>query len=300
MPRVVDYTEYPKYNTRAIRAKLGISLRTRRLEDKEIEVYRVLRLITTERLLPVHALTGEKFGRAWLQCTEVHYLNWMNGIRHQDPSLNNLMHRERDDGTVCAVLNDWDLALDAHEPRTHTGFETTGTIPFMAIDLLQPKALKGQVRHLYRHDLEAFVWILVWVVCCFHEGKRLAPLPNAFDRWTLGDPSQCLSSKRTILDDGWPGKEEGTPTANWVDREEVLAGTLLGWIHDLFGRKEAKKPPRTWIMSTKVDKEVDAPQPPELEPEEVWEEFQTAVKRAVRWADSDTLKYINDCFPSQR
>ncbi|KAI0747409.1 hypothetical protein C8Q74DRAFT_1183434, partial [Fomes fomentarius] len=83
-----------------------------------------------------------------------HLINWRNGIKHKDISVNNLMYRCKPDKTLCAVLNDWDLSsivIDGKE--TYSSFELTGTVPYMAIELLSPKALAGKVRHLYRHDL---------------------------------------------------------------------------------------------------------------------------------------------------
>ncbi|KAL1739238.1 hypothetical protein HDZ31DRAFT_77738, partial [Schizophyllum fasciatum] len=164
MPLFIDEKQWDDHNTRDVRQGLGIPLRRRRLatdSETEVDVYRVLRMITTERLMPIQYLKGMEFIDTWFQCAEVHFLNWRNGIHHQDPSLNNLMCRERGHQKF-GVLNDWDLAIDVSKPQTHTGFEVTGTVPFMAIDLLSEEALSGQVKHLYRHDLEAMFYILVW------------------------------------------------------------------------------------------------------------------------------------------
>lgn len=58
----------------ALRRKLGISLCTHHLpvglDDQQIEVYRVLRSITTEHLEPLHKLQGWDFIDAWFQCAE--------------------------------------------------------------------------------------------------------------------------------------------------------------------------------------------------------------------------------------
>ncbi|EIW52887.1 uncharacterized protein TRAVEDRAFT_53320 [Trametes versicolor FP-101664 SS1] len=67
-----------------------------------------------------------------------------------------------EDGVVCGVLNDWDLAVDAAVP--HSSSVLTGTLHFMAIDLFDARAVRGEVRHLYRHDLEALLWIFLWVM----------------------------------------------------------------------------------------------------------------------------------------
>ncbi|KAI0675805.1 hypothetical protein C8Q78DRAFT_963807 [Trametes maxima] len=270
MPIVVDSKEYSEYNTRTIRVKLGIPLRTRHLDGREVEVYRVLRLIVTERLYPVHRLTGEKFVRAWFQCAEVHYLNWLNGIHHQDLSLNNLMRRARDDDTICAVLNDWDLAIDAYEPQTCTGFEVTGTIPFMAIDLLREAALVGKVKHLYRHDLEAFFWIFIWVICCYKDGKRLDPLPQLYHEWTLGDMRLCRMGKNVLLAEvGWEGVD---PTSTWVVEARIAAGLIQYLDKTQVARRSHKSPNDIGTKGRSKDA-AQAAEDEEDEPEKVWNEF---------------------------
>ncbi|KAG2069346.1 hypothetical protein BDR04DRAFT_1021857, partial [Suillus decipiens] len=80
---------------------------------------------------------------------------WKEGVFHRDVSPGNLMWYWKD-GKRIGVLNDYDLSslIDDRGPR---GNERTGTVPFMAFDLLTAKAQRGEVKHLYRHDLESFV-----------------------------------------------------------------------------------------------------------------------------------------------
>ncbi|KAF9236381.1 hypothetical protein BU15DRAFT_31016, partial [Melanogaster broomeanus] len=93
-----------------------------------------------------------------------HYALWNAGIHHRDVSPANLMYYRRDDTnrTVVGVLNDYDLASLANG-KSPLGNERTGTIPFMAIDLLEPDGQDGKVKHLYRHDMESFIWVFVWI-----------------------------------------------------------------------------------------------------------------------------------------
>ena len=60
---------------------------------------------------------------------------------------------------VVGVLSDFDLASFEGDMGKNT--ERTGTLPFMACDLLTEEGLKGQVRHTYAHDAEAFFWVAV-------------------------------------------------------------------------------------------------------------------------------------------
>ena len=90
------------------------------------------------------------------------YLLWKIGIAHGDVSLSNMMYYEQD-GKKYGVLNDFDLAaIMAVGERTpkKQGFERTGTLPFMALDLL--KYPNGQISRWFRHDLESCMWCVVW------------------------------------------------------------------------------------------------------------------------------------------
>lgn len=90
-----------------------------------------------------------------------HYHAYTTGkVLHRDLSENNLMFDQEGD-KVRGILNDWDMASlldDAGEAPISTARHRTGTIPFMATDLLHP----NPPTHLYRHDLESFFYILVW------------------------------------------------------------------------------------------------------------------------------------------
>ena len=63
-------------------------------------------------------------------------------------------------GVPIGVVNDFDLATWVHHSTTNN--DRTGTIPFMAIDLLEG-GLEDRIPRLYRHDLESFSWILAYI-----------------------------------------------------------------------------------------------------------------------------------------
>ncbi|GBE85467.1 hypothetical protein SCP_0706540 [Sparassis crispa] len=72
-----------------------------------------------------------------------------------------------DPDTQRSVLNDFDLAVvreGSEEEREPAGKMRTGTVPFMALDLLMPGYYGGKIARLYRHDLESFVWVLPFVL----------------------------------------------------------------------------------------------------------------------------------------
>ncbi|KAI0328333.1 hypothetical protein GY45DRAFT_1306993 [Cubamyces sp. BRFM 1775] len=166
MPHIAHSFEFPGWTIHAVRLaldKLDIPPKRRLRPDgsEGAEVYRILPVTIVERMKHLSTLSNERFLPGWFQVLIAHYHNWRNGVQHRDISLGNLMCRGEDKDPVCAVLNDWDLGIDAKDANlTHAGFKVTGTVPFMAIDLLTEKGLDGRVAVLYRHDLEAFIWVL--------------------------------------------------------------------------------------------------------------------------------------------
>ncbi len=239
MPQVMDEHQYNEYTR--IREMVGLSFKTYH-DGAESEVFPV---ITMERLQPLHTLTGQAFVKGWVQLMRgmlhfcacdlgnlrltahiAHYLNWCNGIQHKDISLNNLMYRRKPDNTLCAVLNDWDLSSVVTEGKeTCSGFELTGTVPFMAIDLLSEEALAGKIRHLYRHDLESFIWVFLWVVHCCLNGQKLVKPP--FEKWSTPDVEACGGAKLRFL---FAGHLRVKPTASWTS-EYPLASASIIYLH---------------------------------------------------------------------
>ena len=92
------------------------------------------------------------------------------------------------------ILYDWDLCHVRH--RKHHQ-ERTGTIPFMALDLLTQRYWNGQIQRLYWHDLEAFIWILPWVFLQY-DGQKLSDKPE-FACWNSGDYDYVRVYKRDYL-----------------------------------------------------------------------------------------------------
>ena len=92
-----------------------------------------------------------------------HRFLWNMGISHGDISFNNLMYNPE---TRHGILNDFDLA-SVMEPSTQIpqtiGHRRTGTLVFMASDLLKDdESIGGGVARRYYHELESFVWVLLW------------------------------------------------------------------------------------------------------------------------------------------
>jgi len=94
------------------------------------------------------------------------------------------------------ILNDYDLAHLAERDRP-SGFGRTGTMPFMALDLLAYKAWKGEIEQRYRHDCESFAWVLLWICCRYEDGKEI---PNApLSELITDDYNRCYGAKLGVI-----------------------------------------------------------------------------------------------------
>ncbi|KAH9889101.1 hypothetical protein C8Q73DRAFT_794079 [Cubamyces lactineus] len=215
-----------------------------------------------DRMRPLSSLPTEHFIRGWFQIVRAHYYNWRNGVQHRAISLDNLMCHGEDGDLFCALLNDWDLGIDHIKDTnsTHTGFEVTvGTVPFMAIDLLTQEALDGEVAVLYRHDLEALIWVLIWAVCCYDNGKMVYTAPQGIYDWDVRKPLVCGDLKRGFLERRPPIQ----PASNKRGDGAKLAVRLL----DYLGGKHLVQVAKAYqTMPHEQEQEED-------DPEHVWNEF---------------------------
>ena len=82
------------------------------------------------------------------------------GILHRDISINNvMMTRNPMTDELKGFLIDLDLAQYLNEPPSRAPYRT-GTLQFMAIDILDEEVV---CQHTWRHDLESFYYLLLWV-----------------------------------------------------------------------------------------------------------------------------------------
>jgi hypothetical protein len=119
---------------------------------------------------------------------------WVGGVEHNDISVKNLMYDKFNEDR--GILNDYDLAHLEGNPRP-SGTERTGTMPFMALDLLTENAWDGMVERRYRHDCESFAWVLLWICCRYDNGKEIrnAPLSRFITHSYVG----CFEAKYAIV-----------------------------------------------------------------------------------------------------
>ncbi|KAG1739397.1 uncharacterized protein EDB91DRAFT_1248752 [Suillus paluster] len=138
VPHLLWHHEF-KNPTSAVRKALGIAEPTKGS--------RVLYILVFRRFLPITDLEGEEFFNVWRQCILCHLALWKGGVHHRDVSPPNMMFYKTDEGVLMGVLNDFDLASLA-TTKGRLGNERTGTVPFMALELLTPAGQRGEVEHL--------------------------------------------------------------------------------------------------------------------------------------------------------
>ena len=83
------------------------------------------------------------------------------------------------------VLNDFDLSTimnPGDRNPNRQGLERTGTLPFMAVELLEDGGFEGKVPRRYDHELESFCWVLVWVSRCVLGGQE-SERPPILGEW---------------------------------------------------------------------------------------------------------------------
>ncbi|KAH8707831.1 hypothetical protein BB8028_0002g05710 [Beauveria bassiana] len=118
-------------------------------------------------------------------------------ILHRDISSNNIIitSPEQDDG-FKGMLIDLDLAKERDSGPSGARHQT-GTVQFMAIEVLRG------VDHTYRHDLESFFYVLIWMCarCAWDEVKRFrkegetAPEESLLRKWEIGSFKDIASAK---------------------------------------------------------------------------------------------------------
>ncbi|KAF8808814.1 hypothetical protein BYT27DRAFT_7095882 [Phlegmacium glaucopus] len=179
LPTMFFYGDVPNCMTHRIRSMI----------KRRWKGHRTLRIIGFKKLKEVTAYVGINFVDAWLEVVTCHAFLWKHRVEHGDPSLGNMMY---DPDLKCGVLTDFDLSILQWEPRV-IGTDRTGTIPFMATDLLTDAYWRGLIKRLYRHELEAFIWILPYTFLLYNNGNRTS---NKFvDPWRTSDYNTCMKEK---------------------------------------------------------------------------------------------------------
>ncbi|KAH6901565.1 hypothetical protein BKA70DRAFT_1196855 [Coprinopsis sp. MPI-PUGE-AT-0042] len=182
----------------------------------------------------------KEFQTAWLHCVQCHYIAFKEGkILHRDLSENNVMFWRKpiidSQPVLKGVVNDWDMASrlngSAFAPKS-AAQHRTGTLPFMAMELLAPTP----PGHYYRHDLESFLYILLWAALRYGFKGERRKLPSICSKWEGPGLDDALGFKSSLDSNAGIRKQilEAIP-AEWASVKSAWIVPLL----DLF--KEARR-----------------------------------------------------------
>ncbi|KAG2048641.1 hypothetical protein BDR06DRAFT_999566 [Suillus hirtellus] len=178
---------------------------------------RVIRIILLRKLDPITTLSDKEFLLAWWEVVKCkcHRALWKRGVHHRNVSPSNIMGY-RFGGRFISILNDFDLSsIEQDHPR---GFERTGTVPFMSLDLLTPETTADEVEHIYRHDVESLIWVLIWVSLRYEDGKLLSK-DRPLDGWLMSNAVGCATKKVYFMFKGVGSKNLRTPISHSVSWE---------------------------------------------------------------------------------
>ena len=75
-------------------------------------------------------------------------------------------------GGIRGYLIDFDLA--SLVGRDSHNLDPTGTMPFMALELLNSVRLgQAPAPHTYAHDAEAVCWVILWLGVQYEDGRKV-------------------------------------------------------------------------------------------------------------------------------
>ncbi len=102
------------------------------------------------------------------------------------------MWRRTIDGHIRGVLNDFDLSSLRDTPGASSA-QRTGTLPYMALELLINDENGNPPKHLYRHDVESIFYVILLLCCRYKlvtkqtssECTTVEPIevPSPFNAW---------------------------------------------------------------------------------------------------------------------
>ena len=116
---------------------------------------------------------------------------------HRDISENNIIiTNPKETGGFAGMLIDLDLAKVLGSGRSGARHQT-GTMEFMAIEVLQG------IDHTYRHDLESFFYVLIWLCARrgwdLYENPRGRPKESVLTKWYTGSFKDIAGAKRGYM-----------------------------------------------------------------------------------------------------
>ncbi|KAI0692608.1 hypothetical protein BC835DRAFT_1520876 [Cytidiella melzeri] len=144
--------------------------------------------------------------------TCIHDLRYKGLILHCDVSEGNIMYQKRGSEDYFVLVDiDSGVGLDENGfPKEATPRHRTGTLPFMALELIQDMQAAEEmdsecerVIHCVRHDYESVLWVTLW--CAIKIADPNAPDKYAKFRvaelaeWEFGTYKQIANNKLVVL-----------------------------------------------------------------------------------------------------
>ncbi|ETW83474.1 hypothetical protein HETIRDRAFT_474620 [Heterobasidion irregulare TC 32-1] len=276
LPKMYLEHDFPEHSTNHIRDALRLTWPDGR------RATRILRLAIFLKLDPIIALGGEEFMKAYLDCVRCHFALWTLGIQHSDLSLSNVMINDQNRG----ILNDWDLATIEGISK-HDGCDRTGTVPFMALELLNKRYWAGKIKRQYHHDLEGFLWILPYVCLQYKDGNMVTYL---LESWNTDDYTICREKKSDFLRNlrtqpHLIPKATSSYKWEWVIFDQFVQRIDNNWQSPLTDEAIAAAIKGNMELATSV-----------LNPGDVYAEFWARIKMAAE-DDSGHLLYLKKYVP---
>ena len=183
----------------AVEGNLGNSLLKGNNEHFDDRVFRVLAITPAGKSITQFESITELL-EGLRDAIKVHRSLYGEGqILHRDISENNIIipTDPKTANGLKGMLIDLDLAKEIGKGSSGARHRT-GTMEFMAIDVLSGKP------HTYRHDLEAFFYVLIWL--CARRGWRLPgeahPKHSMLSRWYTGTYKEIAQNKLGDMNKG--------------------------------------------------------------------------------------------------
>ncbi|KAK7680255.1 hypothetical protein QCA50_016764 [Cerrena zonata] len=196
-----------------------------------------MRTTVFKKLIPITDTTVKDLTQPFLETVQCHALLWSLGILHGDLSVTNLMV---DPENKKGILVDFDLATVAHNDTIDAcplhGNDRTGTMAFMALELLREEGLQGKIPRLYRHDLESFCWVFLWICYCYDNGKFMIHFP--FGDWIDTTPRSCRGAKFAVI--GHLQETKSKPTLSYAQYVRFSIQVVRHWVYFYNDRAIAK------------------------------------------------------------
>ncbi|KAI0070472.1 hypothetical protein K474DRAFT_1702145 [Panus rudis PR-1116 ss-1] len=132
--------------------------------DADTKGSRIRRVMVSEELYPISELRGEYFLGALF---EIQQSLEIRGSSHLSQSFGLYVSQRRRRGRHWRAKR-LDLAVDVHSEPQQRSLERTGTVSYMALDLLKHRQCR--IQHLYLHAHGTTIWVATWVFLYYKNG----------------------------------------------------------------------------------------------------------------------------------